>query len=186
MNDVVFLGRFHPQKGVKELMHIWAYVNQLLPDATLVMIGNGELFKECQAYNMRNVTLKGFMYGEERNEVIKECRVAVHPAVYDSGGMALAECMAFGMPGVSFDLPSLRTYYSRGVVKVPCFSNEAFAMAIVDLLTCSDYYEAMSKEADEYINSEWKWDKRAESIWNDMMRCLSHPQADKFHTTDHR
>ena len=45
--------------------------------------------------------------------------MVVHPAIFDSGGMAAAEAMAWGLPGVSFDLPALKTYYPQGMIKNP-------------------------------------------------------------------
>ena len=42
-NEAVFVGRFHPQKGVLELVDIWKQVCAHLPSARLVMIGNGPL-----------------------------------------------------------------------------------------------------------------------------------------------
>ena len=43
INDAVFQGRFHPQKGVVELIDIWKLVIEKLPGAKLAMIGDGPL-----------------------------------------------------------------------------------------------------------------------------------------------
>ena len=46
--DAVFIGRFHPQKGVLELIDIWKRVVNKKPQAKLAMIGDGPLMKKVQ------------------------------------------------------------------------------------------------------------------------------------------
>ena len=120
--DAVYVGRFHPQKGLLELVDIWRLVCQIRPDAKLAVIGVGELEHEMQEMIERyrltnNIFLLGFRDGIEKIEIFKQSRVVVHPATYDSGGMAACEAMTCGLPGVSFDLDSLRSYYPKGMIK---------------------------------------------------------------------
>jgi len=46
--DGVFIGRFHVQKGVLELIDVWELVVKNKPFAKLVMIGDGDLFPEVK------------------------------------------------------------------------------------------------------------------------------------------
>ncbi len=167
--DVLFFGRFHPQKGIKELFEIWEEVLKIKPNYTMSLIGDGELFNVYYYKYPKNVWFYGFRYGEKLKEILPYCKIVVHPAIYDSGGMAMAEAMAYGLPGVSFDLPALRSYYPKGVVKVPCFDKKKFAEEIIRLLDDKEHYEKMSKEALELIESEWSWESRAEKIWKNMI-----------------
>jgi glycosyltransferase involved in cell wall biosynthesis len=166
--DAVFIGRFHPQKGVLELIDIWRYVCEKKRDAKLAMIGVGELEDEVKEkirkYGLENnVTLFGFKDGIEKLKIFKESKVVVHPAIYDSGGMAPCEAMACGLPGVSFDLLALRTYYPKGMLKTPCFDLRGFAENILKLLNDQELYRKLQKEALE-LAKEWDWDKRAEEL----------------------
>jgi glycosyltransferase involved in cell wall biosynthesis len=135
--DAVFIGRFHPQKGVLELIDIWKYVCEQKKDAKLAMIGVGNLeeavAKKIKDYSLSyNVILFGFKDGIEKVKIFKDSKVVVHPAIYDSGGMAACEAMACGLPGVSFDLPALKTYYPKGMIKTPCYDLRAFAENILN------------------------------------------------------
>jgi glycosyltransferase involved in cell wall biosynthesis len=168
--DAVFIGRLHPQKGVRELLQIWQMLAGEKPDAKLAVIGVGQQEAELkqQVRNLGldcNVTFCGFKDGVEKYQIIKSSRVVVHPAIYDSGGMAAAEALACGLPGVAFDLPSLETYYPKGFIKIPQGGLYQFSKAILSLLSDKNLYHQMSSEALE-VAKDWDWNIRAEELRN--------------------
>jgi glycosyltransferase involved in cell wall biosynthesis len=110
----------------------------------------------------------GFKDGKEKYAIFKDSKMILHPAIYDSGGMAAAEGMAWGLPGISFDLEALKTYYPKGMVKTKCFDKKAFADNILKLLSDTSFYEHVSKEARELIFEVWDWDKRADKIYTQL------------------
>jgi glycosyltransferase involved in cell wall biosynthesis len=174
--DAVFIGRFHPQKGVLELIEIWKYVCEKKKNAKLAMIGNGDLEREVKKriskYGLEDkVFLFGFKDYIEKIQIFKESLIVVHPAIYDSGGMAACEAMACGLPGVSFDLPALRTYYPKGMLKTPCFDLKGFAENILKLLNDQELYRKLQKEALE-LAKEWDWDKRTEELLKIIMSLM--------------
>ena len=166
--DAVFIGRFHPQKGILELIEIWRFVCEERKSAKLAVIGIGdledELRKKISNYGLeKNIVLFGFKDGVEKLKIFKDSKVVVHPATYDSGGMAACEAMACGLPGVSFDLPALKTYYPKGMIKTPCFEFKTFGRNILKLLTDEKLYERTAKDALEWAK-EWDWDRRTEEL----------------------
>lgn len=166
--DAVFIGRLHPQKGVLELISIWRYVCQHKKDAKLAIIGDGELEREIRDKIRRcnlesNITLLGYRDGMEKFKIFKESRIVVHPAIYETGAIAPAEAMACGLPGISFDLPAFRTYYPKGIIKIPKFDLEKFAKSVIELLTDEKLYNNLRKEAIE-LTKEMDWDKKAEEL----------------------
>ena len=168
--DACFVGRFHYQKGVLELIKIWKAVCQKIPQAHLAMIGSGPLDKEVRSLIkklglLKNIYLIGFLDGPKKFEVFKQSRLVVHPATFDSGGMAAAEAMAWGLPGVSFDLKALKTYYPKGILKTSCFDTDEFAENILSLLSNPSQYKAMSLEALQLVHEEWEWNNRAKDIY---------------------
>lgn len=168
--DACFVGRFHCQKGVLELIKIWYLVCKSRKKAKLAMIGMGSLEdrirKDIEDYHLeKNVDLLGYLEGRKKYKIFRQSKIIVHPAVYDSGGMAAAEGMAWGLPGVSFDLESLKTYYPKGMLKTPCFNLKKFAGNIVLLLTNQGLYREMSKEAAESVK-KWGWNKRGKEIFD--------------------
>ncbi|MHB1644987.1 MAG: glycosyltransferase [Candidatus Acididesulfobacter diazotrophicus] len=167
--DACFVGRFHMQKGVLELIDIWNIVVKKKNNARLALIGDGILKDEIEykinKYQLNNnIEIMGFKDGHEKFDVFMNSKIILHPAIFDSGGMAMAEGMAFGLPGISFDLEALKSYYPRGVIKIPCFDIEAFANAIIDLLENEKLYKELSKEAYEYAKT-WDFKERANDIY---------------------
>lgn len=170
--DAVFQGRFHPQKGVLELVDIWKTVASKKPDAKLVIIGDGPLMEEVREKIKKeklkeNIKLTGYLFdGHDKYKIFAQSRVVVHPAFYDSGGMASAEAMAFGLPCVGFNLKSYESYYPKGMIKVESGNKDKFAEAVLDLLSDAAKYKKVALEAVEMINKNWSWDDRASEVLN--------------------
>ena len=170
--DAVFQGRFHPQKGVVELIDIWRLVVMQKKGVKLVMIGDGPLMKDVKLKikNLKlenNIILKGFLFdGEEKYKIFSQSKLVVHPAFYDSGGMASAEAMAFGLPAVGFDLKSFKSYYPQGMIKVKIGDLNLFASQILELLNNEAQRKKIGNNALDMINKKWSWDKRAREVLN--------------------
>lgn len=168
--DAVFQGRFHPQKGVVELIDIWKKVVEKKPNAKLAMIGDGPLMEDVRGKIRdlgleKNVKLFGYVFdGNEKFRIFASSKIVVHPAFYDSGGMASAEAMAFGLPCVGFNLKSYVSYYPKGMVKVKIGDLDSFANEIVRLLEDNKYRQTVADEALTMIKSNWSWDKRAKEV----------------------
>lgn len=170
MYDGVFMARFHTQKGVTELVDIWKKVVQIRPNAKLAMIGDGPLMsvvkEKIDELNLsKNILLFGYQFdGEEKYRIFLQSKIFLHPAIYDSGGMSAAEGMVWGLPGVSFDLEALKTYYPKGFIKIKIGNIDEFAKSIILLLTDKKLYEQKKKDAIDLIKSEWDWSKRCDQI----------------------
>lgn len=166
--DACFVGRFHYQKGVVELIKIWSLVCQKNPKAKLAMIGIGNLEESIKAEIKRlhlgeNIFLLGFLNGKDKFKIFRQSKIIVHPAIYDSGGMAACEAMAWGLPGVSFDLEALKSYYPKGMIKTPCFDLKIFAENILKLLEDKNIYSKTRIDAIDWSHL-WGWDKRSKYI----------------------
>lgn len=168
--DAVFQGRFHPQKGVVELISIWKEVCRKKPNAKLVMIGDGPMMGkvklQIQKYKLQNnIELKGYLFdGDEKYRIFSQSKIVVHPSIYDSGGMAAGEAMAFGIPIVGFNLPAYKNYYPKGMVKAKFGDGKGFSRMIIKLLENSKLRNKLGLEGQKYIYNNWSWEKRAEEV----------------------
>ena len=141
----------------------------------MIIIGNGaqkDLVKnKIESKKLsRNIKLRGFLDGELKHQIFQQSKLIVHPAIYDSGGMASAEGMAWGLPGVSFDLEALKTYYPKGMIKTPEGDTVGFAKNILKLLDNEKLYKKTSGDAYKLIREVWDWKKRAYKIYKAVIR----------------
>jgi glycosyltransferase involved in cell wall biosynthesis len=112
-----------------------------------------------------HIAILGFMDGAAKFEVFKQSRLMVHPATYDSGGMAAAEGMAWRLPAVSFDLEALKTYYPQGMLKAEPGNLDQFADLILRLLDDRTLYDQQARAAHQLIVEVWDWKKRAQRVY---------------------
>jgi len=152
------------------MIDIWKEVVKKKPKARLAVIGLGEMEekmrKKIKEYNLEgNVKFLGVMLGDDRNRVLQQSQIILHPAVYDSGGMAAASGLACGLPGVSFDLPVFKTYYPRGFLRAEVGNIKDFAEKIIALTEDKSLYLKMRKEAIKEAKT-WDWQKRVEKFLN--------------------
>jgi glycosyltransferase involved in cell wall biosynthesis len=164
--DAVFVGRFHPQKCVTELINIWHHVVTKDPTRVLALIGGGVLEEKLQVQvkrlNLtRNVLFLGVRDGEEKTKILKSSRIFVSASRFDSGNIALDEAMSCGLPGIIYDLP--RLHYPRGVVKIPVDNEKRFVSAITTLLENEKKHATLSEEAQAFAFTI-DWDAKAKEI----------------------
>ncbi len=166
--DAVFLGRFHPQKGIFDLIKIWKLVCDKKPDAKLCIIGSGPsplvqkvriLIKENNLFE--NVELVGFKLGDEKLLLLKSSRLFVCPSYYESFAIVIAEAMACGLPVVTYNLPIYEGIYGKNIVKVPLGSIHQFADAVITLLNNDNLREAFELEGEKFVE-RYNWDEIAE------------------------
>lgn len=173
--DGVFQGRFHPQKGIVELIDIWKLVVDKKPDAKLALIGDGPLMNKVKLrineLNLqKNIKLFGYVFdGIKKYRIFSQSKVVLHPAFYDSGGMASAEAMALGLPAVGFNLKSYKSYYPKGMVKIPINDLSAFAEKILEFLRNKNLYMKMGNEAQDMISQNWSWEVRSRQILDQVL-----------------
>lgn len=166
----VFQGRFHPQKGVVELIDIWKLVIQKIPSAKLAMIGDGPLMLDVKnrikelGLN-RNIDLFGYLHdGDIKYSIFANSMIVLHPSFFDSGGMASAEAMAFGLPCVGFDLKAYLSYYPKGILKVPVGNYQSFCDAIIELAQNNSLYAKLSKAGGSMIRRKWSWNRKVSEV----------------------
>ena len=112
-----------------------------------------------------NIKLFGYLFdGPEKYSIFAKSKIVVHPAFYDSGGMASAEAMTFGLPCIGFNLKSYESYYPKGMVKVKTSDLDAYAAKILMLLKDKSLRERIGKEGKEMIYKNYSWDSRAQEI----------------------
>lgn len=185
--DVVFCSRLHPQKGIDAFLDTWALVHANEPALRLTVIGNGEpayeryLKDKAKRLGLADsIDWLGYVNNEAKFKIYAASRLFVHPTVFDNNGMVAAEALCTGLPVVMQDLPALRDVYTTGCLKVPFGDRQAFAEAIVRLLTDKAAYTAVAPTPDQVaeLRARWNWATRV-ADFDAWLKSLPTEAADK-------
>ncbi len=163
--DACFVGRFHPQKGIFDLIEIWELVCTQVKNAKLCIIGRGNkefertLRAEIKRRNLaKNIDLLGFMDGEKKFGTIKSSKIFLNTSHYESWCMVIAEAIASGLPVVAYDLPIFERIFLKGIIRVPLRNKNRFANEIVKLLTNQKLRNRVATEGKFFIR-KYDWDR---------------------------
>jgi len=106
-DTVLYLSRIDRMKGIDSLVHAFAQVARVRPNARLVIAGDGpsELVSGLRQLADRlavsdRVSWPGFVQGVEKVSLYRHSAVFVLPSQSENFGIAVAEAMAAGLPVV--------------------------------------------------------------------------------------
>jgi glycosyltransferase involved in cell wall biosynthesis len=140
---VLFLSRIDQKKGLDLLLAAFAAARRQVPDAVLVVAGDGpsglvdRLHNDAASLGIAaDVLWTGFLAGEDKDAALADADVFVLPSRSENFGIAVAEAMAAGLPVIVSDRIGIHEEIaaaSAGLV-VHCDAG-AIASAMTRLLT---------------------------------------------------
>ncbi len=104
---VVFVGRFEWQKGVMNLLDIWAKVHSVHPDWHLDMFGDGSLFEDL--IKKANELKANIHVNHSTTKIFEQyvnSTILLLTSNFEPFGLVMPEAMSCGLPVVAFDCPS--------------------------------------------------------------------------------
>jgi len=110
---VLYLGRLKKYKSVQHLISAFAGLRRRLPEARLVIVGDGDYRPKLEG-QVRSLGLgaavefTGFISQEQKVEHLRRAHVAVCPSMKEGWGLTNIEANACGTPVIAADVPGLR------------------------------------------------------------------------------
>ncbi len=184
---VVYVGTMARVRRLETLIEAFAHVVAQCPDATLVMVGDGDLpaeraFLEQEAARLGiadSVTFTGFVPMEEAWRYAASAQVCVSPfyptfVLRSTSPTKLNEYFALGRPVVANDHPeqSAAIGASGAGLCVPWGAAE-FAEAILQLLNNLQMAEAMAAKGPDWVKDNRTYDRIAERVMERYQSLLS-------------
>jgi glycosyltransferase involved in cell wall biosynthesis len=114
---VVCVGRLAEQKGQDMLLAVWPEVRAAVPDAQLVLVGDGPLRSSLESCATVGVTFAG-----TRSDVdawLAAAHVVALPSRWESTPLVSLEAMAAGRPVVAFEVDGVRAAFGPTGVVLP-------------------------------------------------------------------
>lgn len=139
---VLYIGRLRRYKGVDWVMRAWPAVRKSVPDARLVVIGDGPHRAALERAAERDhddgsVEFLGFRGRDEKVRHLREAWTLVQPSPKEGWGLTVVEAGASGTAVVAADSPGLRDSVRRDEtgLLVPYGDDAALAAALSRVLT---------------------------------------------------
>jgi hypothetical protein len=122
--DPLFLavGRLVAHKRIDTLLPIWDRVREQT-GGRLVIVGDGPEAERLQAMAGPGVELAGHVSEREKQRLLAEAWLLLHPAAFEGWGLVITEAAAAGTATLAFDVPGVRDSVAHGqsgvLVKTP-------------------------------------------------------------------
>ncbi len=118
--SLIFLSRFVKEKGIYETLEAFEIVYRQIPNAKLVMAGDGPERKMMEewviAHGLKdNVSFPGYLRGKQKIEAMIHAELFVFPTSYDEGcPISILEAMAVGLPIITTDVGGIPDIFIDG------------------------------------------------------------------------
>lgn len=174
-NNILFVGRIEPLKGVDTLLRAMSILQERHPAAianTCLAIVGGDPWRDDQDTEMARLQqlradlgihdLVTFL-GAKNQDILPYYYAAadmvVMPSHYESFGMVALEAMAMGTPVIASEVGGLAHLVQPGVngFHVPSRDPEALAARILDLLTNKALRQQLGQQARAYAK-QYSWE----------------------------
>jgi len=169
-NEILFVGRIEPRKGLQYLINALPIVKKEIPEIKLTVAGGG--YKGMRLYIPEEVKdliqFLGFVEPDKLPEIFRRANIFVSPATYgESFGIVLIEAMASGIPVIASDIPGYRCVIEHGKngLLVPPRDPEEIANAIIRVTKNRDLNSYLIKEGLKSAE-RYSWDKIAKKVLN--------------------
>ena len=167
---IIFVGSLIPVKGVKYLVEAMSILTQHLPEARLLVVGNGEeetkLKQQVAQLNLEShVTFAGKVPNERIPEFMTASDIFVLPSLSEGFPVTVLEAMAAGLPIVTTNvrgLPEIVRDGENGFL-VPSGDSDALAQKLLILLSNNETRKLMSVN-NKNKASDYSWDSVASKL----------------------
>jgi glycosyltransferase involved in cell wall biosynthesis len=165
------VARLEPEKGHPTLLEAWPLVLQDVPDARLLIVGEGTLRPalEAQAERLRLLEQRRVVFTGRRDDVpavVAALDVAVLPSYREAQGVSLLEAMALARPIVASAVGGIPEYVADGLtgLLVPPRDPAALAAGIVRLLRDHPLADTLGRAARELVRERFCVDRMVRRV----------------------
>jgi len=160
---ICYIGRLHPRKNLCALIEAVA----LIPDASLVLIGQGEQREELQELARRtgaDVWFTGILQHNHLPTEINCSEVFILPSVFEGHPKALIEAMACGIAVVGTDVEGIRDVIRHEETGLLCSPTvEGVTSALQRLLADEGLRKRLGREAWAFAKREYSLERIVET-----------------------
>lgn len=161
---LLWMGRLVRTKRPADAITAFRQIREVLPAATLDLVGGGYLEGPIRAQHHSGVTVHGFVPEVVKTSLLSRADLLLLPGTREGWGIVAMEAASYGVPVVAYDIPGLRDAVLDGVTgRVVPTNPDALASAAVGLLQEPDRWRQLSGAARQRAQ-EFTWDRAAQDL----------------------
>jgi glycosyltransferase involved in cell wall biosynthesis len=181
------VARLEPEKGHAHLLEAWPRVAAAVPDARLLIVGEGS---ECDALRARAAAMppdaaRRVIFTGRREDVsalTAELAVAVLPSLREAQGISLLEAMARRVPVVASAVGGIPEVVTDGVsgLLVPPASPDALAAALIRLARSGALRRRLGEAGYAVVRDRFSIEaqvRRVEAVYDEELRRAGVPAS---------
>jgi glycosyltransferase involved in cell wall biosynthesis len=158
-NRVLFFGRIWKYKGLDHLIRAQPRITAAVPDAKIVIAGEGDDFEPYRRLMDRPdrfIVHNRYISGPERDELFRQASVVVLPYIEATQSGVVPLAYAFGKPVVASNTGALSEAVDDGITGrlVPPANHSALATAVIELLRNPALRRAMGAAGQRKLQTE--------------------------------
>jgi len=163
------VARLEPEKGHRTLVDAWPEVLALIPDAWLLIVGEGSERNALEAEAVSLGIESRVVFTGRRDDVpavTAALDIAVLPSYREAQGLSVLEAMALGRPVVASNVGGIPEMIEDGVtgLLVPPDDCPALAAAIVRLLTDHPLADTLGKRGHDLVHERFCIELMVDSV----------------------
>jgi glycosyltransferase involved in cell wall biosynthesis len=175
---VGIIARLNPQKGHTYLLAAFAKVVESLPEARLLIVGDGNLRGDLERQTRelritRRVTFTGWR--DDIPRIMADLNLLILSSLWEGFGLVLLEAMMMGKPIVASRVSAIPEIVVDGVtgLLVPPRDQEALAKAIIAMLQDKERAEAMGQAGRERVERYFSVERmvqQTEALYEELIK----------------
>ena len=170
---LLYIGRIEPRRNIMFLFEVFKAVLDSIPDALLVMVGEGDYIyeEECFTY-AKSLGIKDSIIHTRKIEqkylpsLYRMCHVFLLPTLYEIFGMVLLEAMYFGVPVITSHNGGSDMLIESGVdgIVVKTWNVDSWKQEILNLLRDDELSNKYRNSGTQNVANNFTWDALADQF----------------------
>ena len=169
---ILYVGRLVPRKGIRILLDSMPYILKKIPEAKLVIVGEGILLNELKERAKvleieEHVIFRGGVSQNNLPDIYRSSDIVVIPSIYgESFGIVAIEAMACGKPVIASPVGGLQEIIIDGIngLLLKSVNITEIVEKIYYLYVNKELYKEISLNALKIVYEKYSWDKLISEI----------------------
>jgi phosphatidylinositol alpha-1,6-mannosyltransferase len=146
-------------KGHDAVMDAWPLIRSIVPDAKLMIVGEGNdkgrLQKRAKTERLEGIEFCGRISDAERNRMYRSCRLLFYPSRQEGFGLAGVEAASFGLPvlGLAGTVTEELFPNGTGAVMAKDLSRKSILESAVPVLKSAQHAAELGRAAAARVNA---------------------------------